>query len=144
MMMAPEFWRQHFKPRLKRVIDAIREAQDRPVWVEYHTDGDVRQIIPELIEIGIDVLNPCQPECMPADELVAAYSDRLAFSGLVGTQTTMPFGSPDDVRDVVRQCVEFVQGGARVLLAPTHVLEPEVPWGNIVALVEAVKQSRLD
>jgi uroporphyrinogen decarboxylase len=145
MMMAPDFWRQHLKGRLKSVVDAIRDASKRRsrVWIEYHTDGDVRDIIDELIEIGIDILNPCQPECMPPAELVARYKDRLGFSGLVGTQTTMPFGTPDDVRAVVAQAADFVRGGAAVLLAPTHVLEPEVPWRNIAALVGAVKKTRL-
>jgi len=140
MMMAPDFWRAHLKPRLARVIDAIREAQgDRRVYVRYHSDGDVRDVIEDLIEIGVDILNPMQPECMPVAETIRTYQDRLAFWGMIGTQTTMPFGSTAEVRAAVRECGDLAGGGARLVIAPTHVLEPEVPWANIEALVEATR-----
>jgi uroporphyrinogen decarboxylase len=144
MLMAPEFWRQHLKPRLKRVVDAIRQRQtDRHVYVRYHSDGDVRPIIGDLIEIGIDILNPMQPECMPVGEVAAAYGDRLALWGMIGTQTTMPFGSTDDVFAAVQQCAELARSGCAVVVAPTHVLEPDVPWANITALVEAARAAEL-
>jgi uroporphyrinogen decarboxylase len=72
--------------------------------------------------------------------LKAQYGDRLAFWGTIGTQTTMPFGTPEQVRQVVRERIEMVGKGGGLLLAPTHVLEPEVPWRNVVAFVRAVKE----
>jgi len=143
MMMSVEFWRQHLRPRLKRVIDAIRANQGKPVYVRYHSDGDIRAIIPDLIEIGVDILNPVQPECMPPGEVIPQYQDHLAFWGMIGTQSTMPFGTPDDVRAAVAQCAELARHGAAVIVAPTHVLEPDVPWENIEALVQAVREQRL-
>ena len=106
----------------------------------YHSDGVIYDIIPELIEIGVDVLNPVQPECVDPVLLKQQYGNKLSFWGTVGTQTTMPFGSPQDVRDTVRHMIETVGDGGGFLIAPTHLLEPEVPWENIEAFVQAVRE----
>jgi uroporphyrinogen decarboxylase len=143
MMMSLPFWREHLKPRLKRVIDTLRAHQRAPLWVRYHSDGDIRAAIPELVEIGVDILNPVQPECLPVPEVVAEYKNRLAFWGMVGTQTTMPFGTPADVRAVVAECATLARAGAGIIVAPTHVLEPDVPWENITALTDATRAERL-
>lgn len=143
MMMAPDFWRKHLKWRLKRVIDSARSHEKRPIYVKYHSDGDVREILGDLVEIGVDLLNPVQPECMPAAEIIPPWQNRLGFWGLVGTQTTMPYGTPDDVRRVVAEAADYARGGVSIVLAPTHVLEPDVPWENIVALVDAVRSTKL-
>lgn len=140
MMMAVPFWREHLKPRLGRVVQAARNAQNREVWIAYHSDGDIRPIIPDLIEIGIDILNPVQPECMPLGEIVAEYRNQLAFWGMVGTQTTMPFGTPDLVRGVVGKIREYARAGCRVVVSPTHAIEPDVPWENLKVLIEEVKE----
>lgn len=139
MMMSVEFWRTHLKGRLARVIAAIRAAQTGPLLIRYHSDGDIRAIIEDLIEIGVDILNPVQPECMPLEQVVGQYKDRLAFWGMMGTQTTMPFGTPAEVRAQVRRVAGLARLGAKLVIAPTHVLEPEVPWENIVALVDEAK-----
>ncbi len=139
MMMSPDMWRKWFKPRMAKVIESARAVKpDVHVW--YHSDGDVRDIIPELIEIGVDVLNPVQPECMNPAELKSLYGDQLSFWGTVGTQTTMPFGTPEDVRRVVRERIETVGKDGGLLVAPTHVLEPDVPWENIVTFFDAVRE----
>jgi uroporphyrinogen decarboxylase len=143
MMMAPDFWRTHLKPRLQRVVAAARRHQHADMFVRYHSDGDVRDVLDDLVEVGIDILNPVQPECMPHDEVIPRYADRLAFWGMIGTQTTMPFGTADDVRDAVRRCTRDAEAGRAIVVAPTHVLEPDVPWTNIEALVSAVKSVRL-
>ena len=140
LLLSLETWRRNLKPRLKRVIDAIREASDgRKVWVQYHSDGDVTPLVEDLIEIGVDILNPVQPECMDLEVLAERYQSNLAFSGMIGTQTTMPFGTPDDVRAAVARCRSLHANGARVIVSPTHVLEPDVPWDNIVAFAEAAR-----
>lgn len=138
MMMSVEFWRAHLKPRLRRVTDIARNV-DRRVWIAYHSDGDVRPIIEDLIEIGIDILNPVQPECMPVRETIKRYQDRLAFWGMVGTQTTMPFGTPSDVGAAVEELRGLARGGARIIVSPTHAIEPDVPWENLNTLLREVK-----
>lgn len=138
LMMSPKMWREWLKPRWRKVIKAAKdENPDILAW--YHSDGDIRPVIEDLIEIGFDILNPVQPECMDPAELKREYGDRLAFWGCIGTQTTMPFGGPDDVREAVKWTIENVGYDGGLLIAPTHVLEPDVPWENIEALHEAVQ-----
>ena len=139
MMMSPAMWRTWLKPRWKRVWDAAREIKP-DIHIFYHSDGYIEPIIPDLIEIGMTVLNPVQPECMDPVKLKKEYGDRLAFWGTVGTQTTMPFGTPEDVRETVRDMVRTVGAGGGLLLAPTHTLEPDVPWENIVAFFDAAER----
>jgi uroporphyrinogen decarboxylase len=140
MLLRPALWRQWLKPRLAAVIAAIRRARPEQI-VAYHSDGNMAAIVPDLIEIGVDVLNPVQPECIDPFALKHEYGDRLAFWGTLGTQTTFPFGSPDDVRRDVRERIAVVGHGGGLMLAPTHMVEPEVPWENIVAFVDEVKSS---
>lgn len=138
MMMSPAMWRQWFKPRWRYVWQVAKKANPE-VLLWYHSDGYIEPIIPDLIEIGLEILNPVQPECMDPVEIKKRYGDRLAFWGCVGTQTTMPFGTPDEVRATVKHLIETVGLGGGLLLAPTHVLEPDVPWENVLAFFEAVE-----
>ncbi len=140
MMLSPALWRAWLKPRLAAVIGAALAVRPGLI-VHYHSDGYVEPIVPDLIEIGVNVLNPVQPECMDPVQLKKEYGAYLAFSGTIGTQTTMPFGTPEEVRRVVKDRVATVGCGGGLLIAPTHVLEPDVPWENVVALVEAVAES---
>ena len=139
LMFSPELWRRFFKGRLQRQIAAAKE-ENPDVLAWYHSDGNIEAIIPELIEIGLDILNPVQPECMDLKGIKERFGDKLAFWGCIGTQSVMPFGTADDVRRTVRETVDLM--GPGILVAPTHVLEPEVPWENVEALVEAVKGYR--
>lgn len=140
MLVSVPFWRKHLKPRLRGAIAAIRAARTPSPLIRYHSDGDVRAILDDLVEIGVDILNPVQPECMPPAEVLPANQRRLAFWGIIGTQTTMPFGTPGDVRAAVADCARWAREGAKIVVAPTHVLEPDVPWANIEALVTAPRE----
>jgi uroporphyrinogen decarboxylase len=138
MMFSPEIWREFFKDRLAKQIAKAKEMNPGIVtW--YHSDGDIGAIIPELIEIGLDILNPVQPECLDPVEMKEKYGDSLAFWGTIGTQSVMPFGTPHDVRETVKRMIDKVGYDGGLLLAPTHCLEPEVPWDNINAFVETVR-----
>jgi uroporphyrinogen decarboxylase len=139
MMMSPELWRKYLKPRLKKVIDAAREVKE-DIIIDYHSDGNVQKIIPDLIEIGVDILNPVQPECMDLVGLKERFGDKLSFRGTIGTQTVMPFGTPEEVDEVCREMIQKVGKGGGFILAPTHVIEPEVPWENIEAMINAVRK----
>jgi uroporphyrinogen decarboxylase len=139
MMTSVGFWREHLKPRLRKVVQAAREEGSHHFWVAYHSDGDIRPIIDDLIEIGIQVLNPVQPECMPLEEIVDRYRTRLAFWGMIGTQTTMPFGSVAEVRRTVAVLRTFAEDGVRIVVSPTHAIEPDVPWENLEALIQEAK-----
>jgi len=137
MMMKPEMWRKFFKGRLSRVIQSARKVNPG-IIIKYHTDGNPSEVIPDLIEIGIDILNPIQPECISPEYVKETYGDKLSMDGTLGTQSVFPFGTPEDVR---KQCLKMIRACAYnggLVIAPSHVIEPEVPWENIEAFVQAV------
>lgn len=139
MMFSVEMWRKFMKPRWAEVFSRARSIRpDMQIW--YHSDGNIGPIIPELIEIGVTILNPVQPECLDLGEMKRRYGDRVVFDGTIGTQTTMPFGSPDEVRNVVRERKRELGRDGALILSPTHVLEPEVPMDNLRAFVEASRE----
>ncbi len=137
-MMGMEFWRNWLKPRLASVIAAARSRKP-DILIYYHSCGYVLPFIDDLIEIGVDILNPVQPESMPFPQVYAKWGKRLSFWGTIGTQTTLPFGSPDDVRHAVRENLALCGEAGGIVIAPTHVLEPEVPWENFMAMLDAAK-----
>jgi uroporphyrinogen decarboxylase len=122
-----------------RVIRAAKEVKPS-ILVFYHSDGNVWDAIPDLIEAGIDVLNPVQPECMDPAQVKNEFGDRLSFFGTISVQRTMPFGTPDDIRTEVRTRMETIGRNGGLLLSPSHVLQPDTPWENIVAFFEAIEE----
>lgn len=141
IMMSEVLYRQYLKPRLKKIIDAARAVKP-DILIFYHSCGYVVPFIEDLIEAGIGVLNPVQPECMDFEALFKEYGDRLSFSGTLGTQTLMPFGTPEEIRAEIFSKLDFVGESGGLLICPTHVLEPEVPIENIVAFIDACKEYR--
>jgi len=139
LMMSPDLWRKWFKPRLAKIIRTAKEIKPDVLFF-YHSDGYVEPIIPDFIEIGIDVLNPVQPECMNPAKLKREFGDKLAFWGTLGIQHTLPFGTPEEVEEEVKERIETVGKDGGLYLSPTHVIAPEVPYENIFAFVEAVKK----
>lgn len=139
MLISPTIFRGVLKPMYRSIIQAAREIKpDVLFW--FHSDGDCREIIPDLIDIGVDILNPVQSECMDPAVIKAQYGDRISFAGTVGTQHTMPFGTPEQVREEVKLRIETVGKGGGLLLCPTHLLQDEVPWRNVLAFFSAVKE----
>lgn len=137
-IMGPDMYREWFKPRHAAVIRAAREV--RPdIHVSYHSDGAIWELIPDLIEIGVSVLNPIQPECLDIAAVKREFGKDLIFWGGIGTQTTMPFDSPEEVYDSVRRTIDTL-GPTGFFPCPTHVLEPEVTWENIEAFLRAVDE----
>jgi uroporphyrinogen decarboxylase len=139
LLMSLPMWRQLFKPRLQHIIRAAKEVKP-DLLIFYHSDGNVWDAIPDLIEAGVEVLNPVQPECMNPAEVKRTFGDRLAFFGTIGIQQTLPHGTPAQVRAEVQERIETVGAQGGLLLAPSHVLQPDIPWENVVALFEAVEE----
>ncbi|MGQ9631605.1 MAG: uroporphyrinogen decarboxylase family protein [bacterium] len=139
LMMSREMYRKWIKGRMAEVVESAKSVNPN-VLVFFHSDGNVTDLIPDFIDIGIDILNPLQPECMDVAWVKGEYGKHLAFWGTIGTQTTMPFGTPEEVKRVVKERIKVVGRGGGFLIAPTHVVEPEVPWENIMAFVEAVEE----
>lgn len=139
MIISPEMWKIWIKPRFKEAIRICKDVNPE-VLIWYHSDGYLEPVIPDLVEIGVDILNPVQPECMDPEKLKMLYGDKLSFWGTIGTQTTMPFSKPCEIKEIVKRRIEIVGKGGGLLIAPTHMLEPEVPWENVFAFIEAVKE----
>ena len=139
IMIDVGLWETWLKPRLEKVIQAARQLNPG-ILIFYHSCGYITPFIDQLIELGVDILNPVQPECMSFDEVHDRYGDRLSFWGTLGTQELLPFGSKEQVLETtlsrLNKCGE--KGG--IVIGPTHMVEPEVPWENLTAIIEGVKR----
>jgi uroporphyrinogen decarboxylase len=137
-MISPAMWRRCLKPRLQRVFDAYRQANPDIVLI-YHTCGSVLPFIDELIEMGMQVLNPIQVTAQGMDGgwLKRTYGDRLAFCGGVDQRQVLPHGTPDEVAQEVRQRISELGPGGGYLLAPTHDVQADTPVENVLAVFEA-------
>ena len=142
IMMSEELYRTWIKPRFAMVIKAAKEIRPDMLF-SYHSCGYIEPFIPDLIEVGVNILNPVQPECMSFEKIHAEYGDVLSFWGTIGTQTTMPFGKPEEVRREVMRNLKIAGKKGGLLCTPTHLLEPEVPWNNIEAYLKACRDFKL-
>lgn len=142
MMISPRTWRSLIKPELARVF-AVAKAHH--LWVAYHCCGALRPIIPDLVEIGMDVLNPVQSNCPGMDpiELKREFGSRISFMGGVDTQDLLPHGTADQVfRETMRLIDEMTRDDGGYILAASHTIPPETPDENIFALYTAAGISR--
>jgi uroporphyrinogen decarboxylase len=138
LLARPEQWREFYKPCYQQIFDQVRGA-GRHVWM--HSCGNVSDIIPDLIAMGLDVLNPVQPRAMDIDEIAELYGGRMCFFGGVDTQVTIPRGSPQDIDDEVRHLVSAFFGGLGSYIGGTsHTILPDAPLRNIAALFDAFER----
>ena len=139
MFISPALWRRFFKPRMAEIINAARDIKP-DLRALYHSDGTIEPIVGDLIEIGVNALNPIQPEYMDAQKLRRRYGTRLALWGTVGRQTTFSYGSPEEIQREVKVRIETL-GRAGLVLCPAYDIdEPDIPWRNISAFLEAVRK----
>ncbi len=137
LLMPPELWEQFLKPGMARIIKEVK-AINPQIKIAYHTDGNNYDILPGLIEIGIDVLNPIQPESMDPALLKENYGEKLSFFGSIAVQSTLPFGSPSEVAEEVKLRKDTIGKNGGWICAPTHHLQLDTPMENYFALLEAV------
>jgi uroporphyrinogen decarboxylase len=121
-----------------KVIAAAKSIKP-DILISYHSCGYVEPFIEDLIDAGVDILNPVQPECMDFRSIHEKYGSRISFNGTIGTQRIMPFGTPDDVRAEVTRNLQIAGKKGELFCCPTHMVEPEVPWENIEAYVDACR-----
>lgn len=139
MMFAPDMWRDMIHRRWLKIWGEVKQINpDCRIW--YHSDGNITDVVGELVEGGVDILNPLQPECLDVDAIYAEYGGRVTFDGCIGTQTTMPFGTPDEVRARVREVIDKYGRDGGLIISPTHILEPDVPVENIDAFFTACRE----
>jgi uroporphyrinogen-III decarboxylase len=137
MLMSPDTWRRFLKPRMAAFISSLKSINPS-LKVAYHSDGSILPIIPELIEVGVDVLNPVQPRSMDPALLKRQYGDDLCFWGSIDEQQTLPFGGPADVRAEVMQRLQTLGRDGGLIIGPTHHVQLDTPVENVQALVETV------
>ena len=140
-MMSLSMWREYLKPRLKRVFDAYKAAKP-DIILAYHSCGSVVEFIDDLIQIGLEILNPIQVTANRMDpaQLKARYGSQLAFCGGIDQRHVLPAGTPEDVEvEVRRRILEMGQDGG-YLLAPTHDIQSDTPVENVLALFDAAKK----
>ena len=133
LFFSPEMFRTFIKPRLKKLIDM---THSHGVKFLFHSCGAIRPLIEDLIEIGVDILDPLQAAAdgMEPERLKEAYGDRICLHGGICTQYLLPKGTPEEVRREVRQRLEILADGGGYILAPCHVLQTDVPTENILAM----------
>ena len=136
LMIAPKHIREYLLPGMKRLIDLVHEAG---AFVFHHNDGNCRPIIPDMIALGIDVLNPIQWRCagMEREGLKRDFGSALVFHGGVDNQRTLPFGTAAEVRQEVENNLRILGSGGGYILAPCHNVQALSPPENIVAMYEA-------
>lgn len=133
LLMSPADWRALIKPRLARLY-ALAQANGRQTYL--HSCGCVQEIIPDLIEIGLDMLNPIQPEAMDIHFLKREYGRDLTLCGGLRTQDFLPLATPEEVRAEVRRLKEIMGAGGGFVLEPGITLQEDIPLANMVALFE--------
>jgi uroporphyrinogen decarboxylase len=136
LLFSPQVIREFFLPNMKRMVDLAHEAG---VYAFFHSDGAIRRIIPDLLSIGIDVLNPIQWRSpgMERAALKRDFGDQVTLHGGVDNQHTLAFGSVEDVRTEVEENIRILGAGGGYILAPCHNIQAVSPPENIVAMYEA-------
>jgi uroporphyrinogen decarboxylase len=135
LIMGPQLWRRFIKPRFARMVE---KAHSYGKATFLHSDGDVQEVIPDLIEIGLDILNPIQPDVMDVYEIKREYGRDIAFHGGVSVQHFLPDGTAEQVRAGVRRLLRELGAGGGFIIAPTHSLGSDIPLANLVALTEEI------
>jgi len=137
-LISPALYRALIKPRQRRTFDAIRARTGAPLY--YHTDGAVYALLPDLVEIGVQVLNPVEVRAAGMGDtarLKREFGDKLAFWGAIDTHHVLPQGTVAEVREEVRQRISDLGPGGGYVVSPVHNIQPDVPPTNVVAMYDA-------
>ncbi|OFV80561.1 MAG: hypothetical protein A2W26_12345 [Acidobacteria bacterium RBG_16_64_8] len=137
LLFSPTMWRRFFKPRLARIVEAARAASS-DLLIFYHSDGNFTALLSDLVEVGVDVVNPVAPDCMDAAAIRRTFGGRLALWGTVGTAVGWDLGAPSQLRGEVRRRLETI-GKSGLLLSPAYDLD-FTPRENVAAFVEAAHE----
>jgi uroporphyrinogen decarboxylase len=140
LLMSPQTYRALLKPYHKEMIDFARQRTQARIFM--HTCGSIYRLLPDLIEIGVEILNPVQVSAkgMDTKRLKEEFGDRISFWGAVDTQHVLPRGAPDDVRREVEQRVADLGPGGGYILSSVHNVQPDVPIENFLAMCEHAQQ----
>ncbi len=141
MLISPELWRQVFKPRIKAMFEEFRRVNP-DIKIAWHSCGSIIPIIPDFIEIGLDILNPLQPlaKDMDPDFLKQNFGDSLIFFGGIDIQDLLPHGTPEQIKSEVKRVAGILGKDGGYIIAPAHNIQDDTPVENVLAFFEAVKE----
>ena len=139
MLISPATFREFFKPRYAKLFSEWKSIHPS-IKIAFHSDGYVYPILADLVEIGLDILNPVQPKAMDPGQVKREFGNRLTLWGTVDIQQVLPFGTPEDVSAEVRLRLRTAGPGGGLIIAPAHNIQPDVPIENILAFYETAKQ----
>lgn len=134
LIMGPHLWREFMKPYLARMY---RKAKDAGRYVFQHSCGDIHELFPDLIEIGLDCYQTFQPEIYDVAAVKREYGKELSFWGGVSTQRLLPFASPEEVKAESARLIRLLSVNGGYIAAPTHAVPPDVPVENLLAMLDA-------
>jgi uroporphyrinogen decarboxylase len=137
LLVGPHLWREFIKSRIKQMYELVKS---KGKFVFIHSCGKVDELFPELIECGVNVFNPFQPEVMNVFEVKEKYGDSLTFYGGISTQKTLPYGTVSQVRDEVRQLLDVVGKNGGYIAAPAHAIPGDAKSENIAAMIEVLQE----
>ncbi len=140
MMISPDLWRELFKPRLKAIIE---ETRKEGVFYFIHSDGHIQPIIPDLVEIGFDIINPIQPECMDPKEIKRQIGDRATLCGTISLQVTLSRGSKEEIRNEVQARIRDCGYNGGLILSPSNSFTDDIPLENILYFYEIATAKNL-
>jgi len=136
MQISAEMWRRFVKPRWKGILDSIRSSYPDCIFF-LHCCGKIEQIIPDIIDVGFQILHPVQPECMDLQKMRKTYGRRLVLCSCISAQKVFPFGTPEDVKQWVFEAKALCSSDNRTIICPSNLIQPETPWENITAFAAA-------
>ncbi len=136
LIMGIDLWREFIKPRLKKMYEIVKS---RGKYVMIHCCGKVDGILPELIECGLDIFNPFQPEVMDVFAIKRQYGNRLSFYGGISIQRTLPYGTAEEVKDEVKRLIDVVGENGGYIASPSHDLPADAKPENVAAMIEVLQ-----
>ena len=136
LLMGPVLWREFIKPRFKKMCKLVKS---KGKFVMLHCCGKVDEIFPELIECGLDIFNPFQPEVIDVFEAKKKYGSKMSFYGGISIQRTLPFGTPAQVREEVKKLIDIVGENGGYIASGSHDIPPDAKTENVAAMIEVLQ-----
>jgi uroporphyrinogen decarboxylase len=136
LLISPRMWRRFIKPQLDKMY---RAAHDQGYDVFIHSCGDISLLLEDLIEAGLNVFNPFQPEVMDVEDIMKRYAGRLVFYGGLSIQKTLPFGTPEEVKQETAHRLRLAREYGGFIISPSHDMPPDVPLENTLAMLELLR-----
>ncbi len=138
LLMSPDMWREFIAPNLRKLVDV---AHGHGAKYMHHSCGGIRDIIPDLIDLGVDIVDPVQTSArgMEPEALKADFGDRICFHGSIDVQTILPFGTVGKVRTEVKRMVDTLGRNGGLILGPSHAIQPDTPVENVAAMYEVAR-----